>query len=53
MGTVKFIEPITKSYLLDIINVIGAGEFYALGGGTIEFYKYDKENAINKVHLYI
>ncbi|HHU70379.1 MAG TPA: hypothetical protein GXZ31_08810 [Thermoanaerobacterales bacterium] len=36
VGTIKFREPIVNNNLLKIINLIGAGKFYAIGGGCIE-----------------
>ncbi|NLV89802.1 MAG: hypothetical protein GX021_10655 [Tissierellia bacterium] len=34
VGTIKFVEPITKTYLLDLISLIGAGQLYSIGGGA-------------------
>ena len=36
IGTIKFKETVPDSYLLDIINIIGAGKYYAIGGGAIK-----------------
>lgn len=36
IGTIKFKEILMESKLLDIMEVIGAGKYYAIGGGTIK-----------------
>lgn len=36
VGTIKFRESNANNNLLKIINIIGAGKFYAIGGGCIE-----------------
>lgn len=39
VGTIKFKKPIPYNNLLKIIEIIGAGKFYGIGGGYIEVYK--------------
>jgi hypothetical protein len=41
VGIIRFSEPVSNSILLDLMTIIGVGEFYALGGGAIEACKHD------------
>lgn len=39
IGQIKFNKPIKETHMLDIISIIGAGRYYAIGGGAIEVYR--------------